>query len=33
MRDLKFYQQVLGLEAAWTVARVDLSVRTQRVDI
>jgi transposase len=33
MRDTELYRQILGLEAPWTVARVDLDVKSQRVDV
>ncbi len=33
MRDTELYQQLLGLAAPWTVARVELSVSEQRVDV
>ena len=33
MRDVELYDQVLGLEAPWTVTRVDLSVTEERVDV
>lgn len=33
MRDVDLYQQLLGLVAPWTVARVELSVEGERVDI
>jgi transposase len=33
MRDTEFYQQVLGLAAPWTVARVELTVSERQVDI
>ena len=33
MRDVDLYRQVLGLEAPWTVTRVDLSVTEERVDV
>ena len=33
MRDVELYRQVLGLEAPWTVTRVDLSVTEERVDV
>jgi len=32
MRDVELYRQVLGLEAPWTVTRVELSVTEERVD-
>ena len=33
MRDVELYRQVLGLEAPWTVTRVELSVTEERVDV
>ena len=33
MQDVELYQQLLGLVAPWTVARVELSVERERVDI
>ncbi len=33
MRDTELYQQILGLAAPWSVARVDLNVKEQRVDV
>jgi hypothetical protein len=33
MRDVELYRHVLGLESPWTVARVDLGVTEQRVDV
>ena len=33
MKDTELYQQILGLAAPWTVARVDLNVKEQRVDV
>ena len=33
MQDTEFYRQVLGLEPPWTVARVDLDLIKQRVDV
>ena len=33
MRDVEWYQQLLGLVAPWTVSRVELAVETERVDI
>jgi len=33
MRDVEFYQHVLGLRPPWTVGKVELSIRDQRVDI
>ena len=33
MRDVELYRYVLGLESPWTVARVELSVKEQRVDV
>jgi len=33
MRDVELYRQVLGLEAPWTVTRVELSVMEERVDV
>ena len=33
MRDTELYRQLLGLEAPWTVTRVELSVKDQRVDV
>ena len=33
MCDVDLYRQVLGLEAPWTVTRVDLSVTEERVDV
>jgi transposase len=33
MRDVELYRHLLGLEAPWTVARVELSVQTGRVDV
>jgi len=33
MRDIELYRHVLGLESPWTVARVDLGVKEQRVDV
>jgi len=33
MRDTELYRYLLGLEEPWTVSRVDLDVRGQRVDI
>jgi len=33
MRDVELYRHVLGLESPWTVARVDLTVKEQRVDV
>jgi len=33
MRDTELYQGILGLEAPWKVARVELDVKQQRVDV
>jgi transposase len=33
MRDTELYRQLLGLESPWTVTRVELAVKEQRVDI
>jgi transposase len=33
MRDVELYRQLLGIEAPWRVARVDLAVDEQRVDV
>jgi transposase len=33
MRDTDLYRHLLGLETPWTVARVELSVKEQRVDV
>ena len=33
MRDVELYRHVLGLELPWMVARVELSVTEQRVDV
>jgi transposase len=33
MRDTELYRQLLGLESPWTVTRVELAVKTQRVDV
>jgi transposase len=33
MRDTELYRQLLGLESPWTVSRVELNVKEQRVDI
>lgn len=33
MRDTELYQQILGLEAPWSVAKVALDVKEQRVDV
>jgi len=33
MRDTELYRAILGLESPWTVARVDLDVKEQRVDV
>jgi transposase len=33
MRDVELYRHVLGLEQPWTVARVDLNLPEQRVDV
>ena len=33
MRDTELYRQLLGLESPWTVTRVELSVKAQRVDV
>ncbi len=33
MRDVELYRYVLGLESPWAVARVELSVKEQRVDV
>nr|WP_026842592.1 transposase family protein [Citrifermentans bremense] len=33
MRDTDLYRHLLGLESPWTVAKVDLPVSTQRVDV
>ena len=33
MRDLELWRHLLGLESPWTVARVDLGVTEQRVDV
>ena len=33
MRDTELYRAILGLESPWTVARVDLDVKQQRVDV
>ena len=33
MKDIQFYQKILGLELAWTVEEVELSVTNKRVDI
>ena len=33
MRDTELYRQLLGLESPWTVMRVELGVKAQRVDV
>lgn len=33
MRDTELYRTILGLESPWTVARVELDVKQQRVDV
>lgn len=33
MRDTEFYRQILGIEAPWTVERVDLNMAEGRVDV
>jgi transposase len=33
MRDTELYRHLLGLESPWTVSRVDLDVKAQRVDV
>jgi hypothetical protein len=33
MRDTELYRQLLGLESPWTVTRVELAVKAQRVDV
>ncbi len=33
MRDTELYRAILGLESPWTVARVDLDVKAQQVDV
>jgi transposase len=33
VRDIELYRQLLGLETPWTVDRVDLNVKQQRVDV
>src|ERR1043165_107874 len=33
MRDTELYRHLLGLESPWSVARVELSVRDQQVDV
>ena len=33
MRDVEFYQHILGLRPPWTVGKVELSIKDQRVDI
>lgn len=33
MRDTEFYQQILGLQSPWKVARVELNMGQQRVDV
>src|SRR4051794_29317989 len=33
MRDTDLYRQLLGLEAPWTVTRVELNAKDQRVDV
>ena len=33
MRDIELYRHLLGLEAPWTVARVELAIEAQRVDV
>jgi len=33
MRDTELYRQLLGLESPWTVTRVELAVKDQRVDV
>lgn len=33
MRDTEPYRQILGLESPWKVVRVELDVKTQRVDV
>jgi hypothetical protein len=33
MRDVELYQQLLGVVSPWTVGRVELSVKSERVDI
>jgi hypothetical protein len=33
MRDIDLYRHLLGLEAPWTVTRVELSVGEGRVDV
>lgn len=33
MRDTELYKHLLGLEKPWTVARVELDVKTRRVDV
>ena len=33
MRDTELYRHLLGLEDPWTVSRVELKVKEQRVDV
>jgi transposase len=33
MRDTELYRHLLGLETPWTVSRVELDAKTQRVDV
>lgn len=33
MKDVDFYQQVLGLESPWKVAEVDLDMEAKRVTV
>ena len=33
MRDTELYRQLLGLASPWTVTRVELAVKEQRVDV
>jgi hypothetical protein len=33
MRDIELYRHLLGIESPWTVARVELNVGEQRVDV
>lgn len=33
MRDTELYKHLLGLEKPWTVSRVELGVKEQRVDV
>src|SRR5579871_4291917 len=33
MRDVELYKHLLGLESPWTVSRVELTIKDQRVDV